>query len=498
MSGRTVTVHRVTSTAPGAVGLPAVGDALGYRRRPGAGGTCSHRVDTVNGAPASGLLIGFPVSGDLHARRTAELHTRLATTARPVPAGLAGAVLWHGTVRHVDGTLVHAAVGPDPYASGHLSLHDVLRDGVLDGGPLRARFELAYGLACAVDDLAAVGAVHGGLDSGTLLVRPADRAVRILEVESAAFNVARGHIPLAAGPAAGYLAPELYDDLGEHPESATPSTDRWSLAVALHEVLTGHHPYHFLSDLGPDVVGRYLAGRTWPAHDLDGTAAFATRYAAAFSALPAEVRAAFGRAFSDGWRDPQARPSAADWTSALVRWIGDPVIDELSVDRPFVVLGDSVTLTWRTRFADQVVIDGRPPGPPNGQLTLPLDRPRSFVLRAVGPCGTVEAQTARIDVVRVPQLRLADIRVPVGLHRGAGRPGDGVVRRPDPGFALRPPAIGVPARPRPPDPAVVRVTADAPSSRAGWAPHALHHIAESFWRLRVQKRPSSTKERFTP
>ncbi|WP_433723766.1 hypothetical protein ACQP2Y_01225 [Actinoplanes sp. CA-051413] len=467
MSTRTVNVRTVrTSAGPG---LPMVGATLGFRPRPGGVGTYGYQVLSVDGRPVSGLLLGFPVLGDRHAAHTAELCRRLASFAHPLPDGLAAAAVWHGTVDLPGRPGTHAVLAPDPYAEGYLPLHEALTSGLLAAEPMRTRFELAYALAAAAGDLAGLGAVHGGLDASTLLLHVADRRVRITEVESATMASDAGHLPLAVGAAAGYLAPELYDGVGEHPEAATAAADRWSLAVALHEVLTGHHPYHFLPDLSPGVIGGYLRNRTWPEHHLAGSAAFAHRYAAALRLLPAEVHDLFARTFQQGWQDGTARPAAGVWVHTLSRWIGDPVIDELRVDRGYVLSGESVTVSWRTRFAHRILLDGRDAGPANGSVAVPIDRPRPVVLHAVGPFGVAEARTVRIEVLRVPQLGAVRVRFPLSLRSGAGEPGDATFRAPVPPPARPPSAIPLAERPALPDPVAARLPAAAPRF-AGSAP----------------------------
>jgi len=462
MTTRTATVRTVrTSAGPG---LPTAGSVLGYRHRPGSLGTYGYQVDSLDGRPIAGLLLGFPVLGNRHATHTADLHERLTARAHPLPDGLAAAAVWHGTVDLPGRTGAHAVLAPDPYAEGYLTLHAALASGLLGAEPMRTRFELGYALAGAAGDLAGLGAVHGGLDSSTFLVRTADRSVRITEVESATLTPDAGRLPLAVGAAAGYLAPELYDGVGEHPEAATAAADRWSLAVALHEVLTGHHPYHFLPDLSPGVIGSYLRSRTWPEHHLTGSAAFALRYSAVLRALPDEVLDLFARAFQQGWQDGAARPTADAWRHTLGRWIGEPVVDDLRIDRGYVLSGESVLVSWRTRFAHRILLDGRDAGPANGSVAVPIDRPRPVTLHAVGPFGVVEARTARIEVLRVPTLGTVHVRFPLSLQPGAGRPGDRTYRPPVPPSARPAPAIPLHKRPDLPDPVSARLPRDAPRS----------------------------------
>jgi hypothetical protein len=460
MTLRMATVRTVhTSEVPG---LAPAGVELGYRARPGGLGTYSHRVETVDGRPVAGLLLGFPVLGEQHARRTADLHRRLAGVSHPRPDGLAAAAVWHGTVDLPGHTGAPAVLAPDPYARNYVSLHDALTSGQLDVEPLRSRFELAHALARAVGDIAGLGAVHGGLDASTMLVRLADRSVRITELESATFETDGGHVPLGVATAAGYLAPELYDGTGEHPEAATGPADRWPLAVGIHELLTGYHPFHFLPDLSPDVVDGYLRARAWPDHHLTGATTFALRYSAALQMLPDDVCDAFRSAFQRGWHEPDARPTPGDWIRTLDRWIGDPAVDDVRVDRDHVVRGETVTVSWRTRFAHRILVNGQDVPHANGSLAVTIDRPGPVTLLAIGPGGIAQARTAPVAVLRVPNMVPVEIRVPLSRQPRAGRPGDDRLLPPQPPATRSGFSVPLPTRPVLPDPAVARLPADAP------------------------------------
>ncbi|WP_045744169.1 hypothetical protein [Actinoplanes rectilineatus] len=404
------------------VGLPGPGATLGFRFRPAGLGTYQYELETVDGATAPPLLVGFPVPGDRSGDHVEDLHRALDGRTGPLPAGFAAAAVWHGEVDLPDGRTRSVMLAPDPYADGFRTLHDTL----LDGMPPRIRLELAYAVAGAVRDLHDAGAAFGGLNASTVLLRVTDRGVRIAETESV--TVRPGRSPLAAGVAAGHLAPEAYDGLGEHPEAITAYADRWSLAVTVHLLLTGFHPYHFLADLSPRTIDEYLAAHTWPRHRLAAFAPFAVAYSAALQALPGDLVTLFARAFQQGRDDPRARPAAAEWLAVLASWIGQPAIVALHADRGCVLAGDTVTVSWQTRFAHRILIDGRESGAAAGSVEVVVDRPRRVLLRAIGPCGAIEAATGRIEVVRVAPMPMPDVRFPLAFTPGGGEPGDSRLR----------------------------------------------------------------------
>src|SRR5262249_55143005 len=153
-------------------------------------------------------------------------------------------------------------------------------------------------------------------------------------LECGVFGAPYHQLVLDVGPPRGQLTPELYDGDGIHAEYAHARTDAWALAVALHRILFGCHPYHYVPDLRPGTVAHALAQHPWPE---PGTTA---ELDAVYRALPTPVVGLFHRVFQRGWADPGIRPTAQEWSTVFGLWTGPPEFNALTVDKRVVVAGE--------------------------------------------------------------------------------------------------------------------------------------------------------------
>ncbi|MDI6099710.1 hypothetical protein QLQ12_13990 [Actinoplanes sp. NEAU-A12] len=109
-------------------------------------------------------------------------------------------------------------------------------------------------------------------------------------------------------------------------------------------------------------------------------------------------------------------PTAAEWrnylTARAATLQGPPVIEQVQVSPEIVPPGSPVTVRWRTRHADRLVITG-PDGTtvtaaPNerdeGHTALIITRPGPVRLRAANPAGSHQAETGHVHVFELPQL----------------------------------------------------------------------------------------------
>jgi molybdopterin/thiamine biosynthesis adenylyltransferase len=105
------------------------------------------------------------------------------------------------------------------------------------------------------------------------------------------------------------------------------------------------------------------------------------------------------------------RPEAAGWPFVLTGDAVAPTIEEVAVSDGVIVEGETVTLSWRTRNATSVRIDGHGTHPPRGKLEVSVPAGTRFRVYAVNPFG--ETRTLSPAVRTVPLPRLVEIAVPV-------------------------------------------------------------------------------------
>jgi hypothetical protein len=416
-----LTVVRTISEIPGlSAGLPGpdelieVGDACGAN--------VFGIVHRVRERPLLLTRIARDVQIDHRLRRLQDLHALLTT--RPVDG--VHTFFWHGTV--LDGTngrLEHVLLETDlPRRAAALA------DVSISRLPVMTRLRLASSLVATVVDVVGRPATIGRLDASSVrLDLVAGRAI-VTSLESGAFGPPHRQLVLDFGAPSGHLAPELYDGEGVHAEYAGARTDAWALAVTLHRLIFGCHPYAFVRDLRPDSVERELAANGWPG------SATPAGFDAVYNALPAALLALFHRVFELGWADPGARPTAQQWSGVLEQCTRVPEFVALSVDRRVVGAGEPVTVTWTTRYANHVTTAAGLRLPPSGTMALVPTASGPIRLSASGLLGATSAAT-QVVLVLSRSVR-PDLR-PVGNPQSSPA-------RPEPAIARPVPAVGRPDR----------------------------------------------------
>jgi len=183
-------------------------------------------------------------------------------------------------------------------------------------GGLARRLRLMARLADAIARLHARGIAFQDLAPGNVMVSRAVEhdEVLLIDVDNLAVRSTFAE-PAVYTP--GYGAPEVVSGAS----GATTSADAHALATIVFETLTTVHP--FRGDLvvdGPpeteeDQANRYLL--PWVDHVEDRRNATDYGLVPRDELLSARLRTLFERAFVDGLADPYARPSSAEWASAL-------------------------------------------------------------------------------------------------------------------------------------------------------------------------------------
>ena len=187
---------------------------------------------------------------------------------------------------------------------------------------------IAANLCLAVQVAHRVHAVIGDLQERNILVSDTAR-VSLVDCDSMQFTVLSGRQFLCGVGRPEFIAPELAAaNLRTQPRDQ--SSDLFTLAVHIHLLLmAGNHPFQRGEWTGrgeqPDALtlaqsGHWAGGPHSPlqSHPLAPSPSF----------LPADIQRLFTRAFTDGRRNPELRPTAAEWRAALlgIRVVGCPRI----------------------------------------------------------------------------------------------------------------------------------------------------------------------------
>lgn len=177
----------------------------------------------------------------------------------------------------------------------------------------------AANLCLAVDVVHHVDAVIGDFQERNILVANTVR-VTLVDCDSMQFTDRDGREFLSPLGRPEFTAPELAaaDLRGTARDKAS---DLFALAVHIHLlIMAGNHPFLRGAWTGPgDQPDALTLARQGNWAGGPGSALHTHPLAPSISFLPNEIQSLFVRAFTDGARDPGARPSAEKWRVALSR-----------------------------------------------------------------------------------------------------------------------------------------------------------------------------------
>lgn len=234
--------------------------------------------------------------------------------SRPAIAPDAPPVAWPLDILRDDaGTVVGALI---PRVRGQLTLHALcvprLRQRLAPGLSWYRLFDVAIALAEAVDLVHRAGAVIGDLRADNVIVDASGPRLTLIDADS--FQIA-GH-PCPVG-SEGTTPPELMGrDFAATPRH--PHHDGFGLAVLVHHLLLGVHPFSGVwhGDGEPPGLDEAIQQGFWAQATPPGPLS-APLIAPPLTALPAPLPDLFRRAFLIGHGDPAARPQPADWSAGL-------------------------------------------------------------------------------------------------------------------------------------------------------------------------------------
>ncbi|MBN3458864.1 hypothetical protein JNN96_33035 [Mycobacterium sp. DSM 3803] len=176
---------------------------------------------------------------------------------------------------------------------------------------------VAANLCLAVETVHKVNAVIGDFQERNILVNDTTR-VTLVDCDSMQFTDARGHQFLCGVGRPEFTAPELaWRDLSV--TAREKPSDLFALAVHIHQLLMGgNHPFQRGAWSGggeqPDALTLAKTGQ-WAGGP--GSALRTHPLAPPIDFLPDRLQTLFVRAFTDGARNPGARPTAAEWRHEL-------------------------------------------------------------------------------------------------------------------------------------------------------------------------------------
>jgi len=234
-----------------------------------------------------------------------------------------------------------------------------------------------------------VDAVIGDFQERNILVNDTTR-VTLVDCDSIQFTDRSGGTFLCAVGRPEFTAPELAGvDLAV--TARQKPSDLFALAVHIHLLLmAGNHPFLRGDWTGggqqPDAMSLAASGE-WAGGP--GSRLRTNPLAPPIDFLPPEIQQLFTRAFTDGARDPAARPSAATWRAALQR------IQITTCVRGHQIPVEADPCPWC------VIDDERVNRKAQRHMSVPAGRPVASVPRA----SVVSAPVPHASVVSAPAVK---------------------------------------------------------------------------------------------
>jgi len=184
--------------------------------------------------------------------------------------------------------------------------------------PMNCKYELAYQIVQGIDAIHQEGRVHADIAGPNVVIDKDQLRAYIIDIDGG--GVVNSIPPLVAGHPM-WMAPELAKT--QNPDDATLETDRWSLAVLLHYLLIGCHPFHFCSD----VKDYSVYEQNWPPNpnDFDDDIIIQKwlQWQHCILKQIGDMAELFKQCFTLGQSRPEARPTTTEWKQHLSRLISN-------------------------------------------------------------------------------------------------------------------------------------------------------------------------------
>ena len=177
---------------------------------------------------------------------------------------------------------------------------------------LGQRLKIAYQIALGMESVHRSQMIHADIAGPNVIIDTKHLNAYIIDIDGG--GLVRSLAPRIKGHHGDYMAPELEPGNSRPPNQCS---DCWSLAVVLHEVITGLSPFYFCHILRE----RSEHVTNWPPSASMVASEFRSYTDCHEETLEriSDVAELFRRTFGIGQTEPNARPAASDWVQCLVR-----------------------------------------------------------------------------------------------------------------------------------------------------------------------------------
>jgi serine/threonine protein kinase len=180
---------------------------------------------------------------------------------------------------------------------------------------MRNRVYIAYQIALGVKSVHESGLIHADIAGPNIVIDTKDLRAFVIDIDGG--GIVDSLAPRIKGHHGDWMAPELQPEDSPPPDQ---SSDCWSLAVVLHEVITGLSPFYFC----PTIQDITEYNSQWPPQPSEVGAEhrqWAVWHRQVLEQI-GEVQKLFTRTFNSGRMHPRVRPTALEWEQFLLKHLG--------------------------------------------------------------------------------------------------------------------------------------------------------------------------------
>jgi serine/threonine protein kinase len=289
--------------------------------------------------------------------------------------------------------------------------------------PVEQKMLIAYQLVSAFKVLEEFHFIHADLKPGALFINLRSAEIAVIDYDSGVITENINDEPLTWGAANDWVAPEIWEQ-----QTTIQSgdkirvdiySDRWSVAIGVHYLMTTFHPLFYLTELSPRVAKQYFIPQNqWPF--VNKSAPYFQKANEAIydqylpwvnTAIPKVVRDKLAHTINFGYRNPVARTSYGDWKVALQAIQQPPEIKYFKIDKTAVIDSMEVELSWEVENAHTITISenvGQVQA--KGSIKAKPNSNKVFKLQASGYFGNVFEE---VEVRVFPTPVMESLKVPM-------------------------------------------------------------------------------------
>jgi serine/threonine protein kinase len=290
--------------------------------------------------------------------------------------------------------------------------------------PIERKMLIAFQLVSVFKVLEEFHFIHADLKPGALFINLNSAEIAVIDYDSGVITENVNDEPLTWGAANDWVAPEIWEQ-----QSTIQSgdkikvdiySDRWSVAIGVHYLMTTFHPLFYLTELSPRIAKQYFTPQNqWPF--VNKAAPYFQKANEAIyeqylpwvnSVIPKVVKDKLSHTINFGYKNPVARTSYSDWKIALQAIQEPPKIKVFKSDKSAVINSMDVELTWEIENAHTITIDnGIGQVPNSGSLKIKPQTDTRYKISAIGYFGQA-ADDIEIRVFPTPVLESLKVPMP--------------------------------------------------------------------------------------